>query len=803
MRSFETTPPRSAAATADSSPVHATVQATAPSTATAWWRDGGQLAVMALVLGLMVLSFVGEEGYQIADSVEYMERALIFVRGEEMVDSGAIRPFGFSSLLLPFVMLSDWFGVPGLRSLAWAITAFQMLLGLGLVAACMRIGMRLGGRSAGLCAGVLVGVNPVFLQYAVQPVSGIATGLFVALALYELIERQGFRRSLVGGLWLGAAFLMKYQTILIIGSVGLLLIARDRSKHKAPLGGVTLGVTLALAVQIVLDKLTYGVFGLCVWNHFIQNFQVLVTIMHTLSQHTPEPISEPLLEGATTLYGWINTSVRENPVQVVQTHEDLPRLMERWFYVVFLSRMLVWPVIGLTVLAIGRSLLRANWKSTFLFGVIVINLVAMSYKGSKEFRLWMPLMGAVAPFAALGFSTLVDAGRLQGVRRLAAVLALVAAIPLALRELALENTRKFGGYWQAMAYVNELALETLPERERLAHEATPPLVVGSAYNWAVYMRQSPLVHLVKLPWQLNSWASYSEESRKRQDDFDALDELDVLITHLPILDTQPDLLDWVNRHFAVTAAFYDKRTYEDIGPILVLERRRGGTEDKRFYAEGGPIEDPEAYRERWKLRGRATFGNPASGERLELLGYRYDVLPPQGLGWITYHWTSPTGFARDYTILDRLTAPDERNAWDNGHGPAYGTRPTGSWEPGTSLREGYIVVAAAEPFKADGPFRPVGGGFRRGDTLPLTVWMKLVEYDREALEQDELVELARLERLHDFSGRPIVQPTEETRLTPDGERFSPDGLAAIGTLMMPVQPAARVPDDGRPIPEDR
>jgi hypothetical protein len=511
------------------------------------------------------------------------------------------------------------------------------------------------------------------------------------------------------------------------------------------------------------------------------------------------------------VYIWVKESAGGGQLAPADATKDLPQLVQRWFYIIFLPRMLVWPVLVFAALAVIRTLLRPSWKSTLLLGVLVLNTLVMSIKGSKEFRLWLPLLGALAPFVALGWTWLAAPGRLLQARRGVLALALVLAVPFALRELSEENTRKYGGYWQAMAYVNDLARETLHERtlrEGTLDGVPPPLLVGSAYNWAVYMRQSPLVHLVKLPWQLNAWSSYDEASKKRQHDMDTLDELDVFIAHLPILANHPDLFEWVNLHYAVTAAFYDQATYEDLGPIFVLERVRGSRDDKRFFALA-PDEDHEAYRTRWQLDERAAFassdGPEGTREELRLLGFEYEVLPPQELGWITYHWTTRTGFARDYKIVDRLTAPDERNAWDNGHEPAYGVHPFTAWAPGEILREGYLVVAAAQAFLADGPYRPIGGGYRRADRIPIRLWAKLVEYDQEALDRDppELVELGRLERANEWTGELVPPPLEEGVLrTPDGYLFSADGLSAVGAFMMPVQPKARVPDDGRPLPED-
>ena len=90
----------------------------------------------------------------------------------------------------------------------------------------------------------------------------------------------------------------------------------------------------------------------------------------------------------------------------------------------------------------------------------------------------------------------------------------------------------------------------------------------------------------------------------------------------------------------------------------------------------------------------------------------------EGLGWIVYHWYTPTGLHTPWTVLDRLTSLDERNAWQNNHGLAWSARPAGDFAAGTRISEGYEVVAAAEPYNLERPYRPLGGGFRRGDLLP-------------------------------------------------------------------------------------
>src|SRR5262249_5358245 len=135
-----------------------------------------------------------------------------------------------------------------------------------------------------------------------------------------------------------------------------------------------------------------------------------------------------------------------------------------------------------------------------------------------------------------------------------------------------QNTRHFGGYWRAMEFANDRARESLPERAARARSpgerAPEKLRVGSAYNWAVYMPESPLVELVKLPHQLNEWQRY--DAAQKAEDLASIEELDLFLTHQPILTNHLDLMEWVNAHFAVAGVLFDPTCHEDLGPIYVL-----------------------------------------------------------------------------------------------------------------------------------------------------------------------------------------------------------------------------------------
>ncbi len=199
------------------------------------WRDPAVLGLLALVAALELLAYFLAEGYPIADAVEYMERARALVSGQRIVDAGAIRPFGFSLLLAPVFLLSDWLGITDPRSNLWAICALQMLLSLALVFVVTRIGARLGGRNCGLVAGFLLGTNPIFLEYCAMPISGIAAALCIALGIESLLERGNARRMWIGSIWLALSVLMIYQCLLVVGTIAFVILLRDRRAAWKPL----------------------------------------------------------------------------------------------------------------------------------------------------------------------------------------------------------------------------------------------------------------------------------------------------------------------------------------------------------------------------------------------------------------------------------------------------------------------------------------------------------------------------------------------------------------------------------------
>ncbi len=741
-------------------------------------RDRSVQALLVLALFLQLFAWTRLEGYQLADSVEYMDRAQSFVQEHDLGADRAARSFAFSLVFVPMFALADWLGWEDLRPLVPAGRAIQILLSLLLILASVRLGARAGGRGVGIAAGYLVAVNPVFLRFSVSPVAGIAAGLALAVGFGRLLERAGFRRSLGGGLWIGLAFLLSYKSLLAALVLAPLLLVRDRLRHAASWLGLGAGLLLCMAAQTALDRWVYGRWGASLFGYLFDNVgSTLTTMLARLRGIHPvfEDLARRVYQAESDFRGYGFDPAHEGTRLLAPDPAS--------WYLWQLPEFLVWPVIGLLLLGAAGALRRPAWRRALLFLVPLGCALVLTQKGGdRSFRLLLPVLPLIAAAGALGWQSWRGA-RGGMLRRSTAALAMAAALPLGLLALERANTRSFGAYWRAMEWV-ERAVEAGEESR-----ARPPRV-GSAYYWALFLRAAPGTELAKLPHALDGWREEGTEpandrtaAERRVAIAAALDELDWLIVHLPVLSRRGGLLAEVNRRFRVEAAFYDQDAHASIGPVFALRRSAEEDGGRRFFG----LEDPGG---RPAKPGRRTvFRAEAPPGSLTLLDWQVESLPGTGLGWITYRWLAD-GELPDCEIIDRVTSPDGRNSFQNNHRPVYGHHPTSSWEPGRIVRESYVLVGSADSFYAGRPYRPLGGPFRRGDLIPCSLWMEVLE------EEDGSGSRRRL-RPAGLTGAG-TQGRDPWRLwTRHGRRLGPDGLLEVGRFFLPVEERARVPDDGR------
>lgn len=681
----------------------------------AFLKDPLVLLVLAIALALELGAWRATEGYQLADSVEFMERARALERGEAMIDSVAIRPFGFSALLVPFFAVARWIGLPEGRAVVWSICLLQAALGLGLAAVAMRLGGILGGKRTALLAGLLAGANPILLQYASQPVAGLAAGIFAGLALEAILDDGGFRPGLRCGLWLGAAFLAAFQSLLIAIAVLLLLLVRDGTRERsllpASVRGAFLGLGCAVIAQVAIDWAYFGSPGASLLNYVAQNFGSVVTSF--LARIGLKSL-------AVSFYKLVQAA--QGREVVVAENAPLAAKQSPWFYVVELPRMLVVPAIVAFGLGLARGLLRPSWKTALPALAFLVSVVAMSNKGSKDFRLWLPMLPWIAALAANGWSWLPLQGGLRRATDLAFAASILVLGPLALAPL---GAKRFAGFWRAMEWIDGRAQTIAASRTGAEKRAR----VACAYHWSVFQRETAEVDLVKLPWQLDGWAKL--DATKRGEDLAALERLDLFAVHLPLLVGNSDLVEFLAPRFQVVAAVYDPEIdLARFGPILVLERRAGpragGALENVLFDDSAPAAGSLPL-----LRFEGKAG------RLQLTHWSYAQLPPEGLGWLSWTFSTPTGLSRDLVVETRITCPDDQFGWQHNGAPAWGLRPTSAWKPGATVTEGCLVIPAHDPFGVGKPLRLLGEEFRAQGKAPAGLWFRVATAEHERLEPQD------------------------------------------------------------------
>jgi hypothetical protein len=419
---------------------------------------------------------------------------------------------------------------------------------------------------------------------------------------------------------------MAYQTLLVVLSVLVGLVLRDRWKHRSSYAAVAVGLVAMVAVQVVLDKLVYGEWGGSVSRY---------TIANVGGTATGWLLKLGLRKAAEALYSW-QSSIGDFEVDL--SAPGTRQLYPPTWYLDHFQEMFVAPVIAFWLIGAWRAARERIGALAFLFAVFALNLAVMSFKGEKSYRLWLPLLATVLPTAGLGFAWLASSEGWRALKRTFAWATLGAAAVLGFGALRDQPLALHGVYWDAIDHANaELEAHPPPEGHRVK--------LNAAYLWAVFLRNAKAIELVRLNHPLESFGKLKPEERRGVEG--ELDRLDALIVHLPVL-TRPDesaassgeLFRAVNSRFRVHSAFYDQRSpAARLGPVYVLERQRSDARARRFF-ELESVGDPERYAEIHKFNRPIDFVRdaPEGREVLTLLGFEVEAIPGSQHQWITYHW---------------------------------------------------------------------------------------------------------------------------------------------------------------------
>jgi hypothetical protein len=628
-----------------------------------------------LMLALGAWSWGRIEGYLLADSIEYLEYARAMARHEQVRDASGVRALGWPALLAPLAgALERWNG-GDLRALVPAGRLLVLLLGVALVRSCGRLGAALGGRNAGRFAALCAAVNPLLLLWSVVPLAGVPAALCVAQALERLIGSKDERRGWSGGLWLGAAAVLAFQTLVIAGALLLFLWVRDRLRPSRCLLRAGCGLSLGVLAQVLIEGLYNGSWG--------------SQFSRYLLGHAAGIGSRAL--GLVGLTDWAGRLYRVGfdalgtpyPADKIPDLADTAMLSPATYYLTGLPTVIAWPLIVCLGAGVLAALARPRGRALVLLAVAGVSVGVMSFKGSKDTRLLLPILPLVLPLCALGFARL--AGPLPARARggLAALVVLCVGL-LAVDQVRGRETRRFAGFWGAM----ELAQ---------GENGPVPGELASAYDWAVFLRAAPPLDVVKLPHQLDRWSALGPNQRAA--DLAVMDGLEWLIVHFPLLVDHPDLAREVNRRFVVAGSFWDPRASGPLGPVLLL--RRGGEDlgDAPRLLEVQADGDVAAHLERWGLGsplGLSRQVRPDHTERLELLGARIERLPGTGPPWVEFHWLCRNPALADYALVQRMGRGNGMGPVEI-HLPTLGILRTPRWPAGVILREGRPLLTPDAP----------------------------------------------------------------------------------------------------------
>jgi hypothetical protein len=598
----------------------------------------------------------------------------------------------------------------------------------------------------------LLAVNPVFLHYSVAPVTGIPASLCLVLALDAVFDEGGWRRGLRAGLWGGLAILFAFKSVMFVAIFGVALLVRERWRGRSVWLGYTTGLMIMLALQLALDRWIYGQWGASLGPYLVSNaFPIVGRWCWAL--------------GLKRIGAWLYTTAEElqgmAPSTIDYTLEGRQAQGRLWYFM-HMPRVVVWPVLALGVIACVRAALRPAWKTTLVVVAIAVSVFVMSSKGSKNFRLLLPVLPLTALLGALGWDWMMQRGRAM---HAAAIALLLSALPLGLYGLGRLNLGLYSGYWDAMEHVNRAESST-PRSE------SKPIRVAAAFDWAIYLREAPRVTHSSLPFLLDQWSRLDVNERAAERD--ALDRLDYLLVHLPVIEKAPEVMAEIQPRFEVRAAFYDAQRNGPLGPVLVLGRREGRGPSFFDLSNSAPSRRSEPLD---GARAPLTFFHRGSDgdERLTLLAVERERIAGTGLDWIEYTWRAETSFARDYRVVSRITGPGGVHLWNDRHDPAYGTLPMTAWKAGAILREGYLVVPHVMSREHEDLRNTATEGGQTTSTAEM--WIALID------ERGSVKPAARLELVRAGESEPARAILPRDRFTTDdGLRFTRDWLTYVGSL---------------------
>ncbi len=216
-----------------------------------------RLLLFAMLLsGLAVMALQADlcRGFTMGDPVEYANEAWVVVHGPqpETWPIRAKRP-----ILMPMILAGSLhlFG-----SLFW-LRLTVSLFGIATVWLTYLLAARLIDEDAGLLAAAILVTNPLWSSMSSQTFSEVPSTFFIMLCLVLLSDVRRPRSLFGAGCALGASILVRYQSIVMLVPISVLLLWQFKRRQVV---AFSIGLLMLLAIQAFHDLAVQGQF----WGSF-------------------------------------------------------------------------------------------------------------------------------------------------------------------------------------------------------------------------------------------------------------------------------------------------------------------------------------------------------------------------------------------------------------------------------------------------------------------------------------------------------------------------------------------------------
>ena len=396
--------PRSGAAVPPAEPQQPALLGAARRRLAAWWEERPLTVTLIVAAGLRLAAAWLSPGFAFHDDhFEVVEIAQRWVDGgrDWLGSSDSLRSLVYPGLHWALFSALERLGLTDPQTKMLVVRLLNAAWSLLSVLFGYRIAEAVAGRARARVAGLLLAAFWLAPFSAVRDLVEVACQPPIVIALWLLVRAPGGPRgrdALLAGIWLGAAFTIRFQTLVIPGTLGLVLLLRRRIAPAALLGvGTVLSATI---LQGGSDWIGYGrpFSSFLAYLHFNSDPRMIGTFptgpwyryLETLTGVLVPPTSLLLLFGV--LWTARRHALLFWPVfAFLALHSVYPGKQERFLFPV-LPPLLVLAAIGshelavhLRVLATRPRLVRGLWAWFWVANTLLLAAYTTNY--SKRSRI--------------------------------------------------------------------------------------------------------------------------------------------------------------------------------------------------------------------------------------------------------------------------------------------------------------------------------------------------------------------------------------------------------------------------------